>query len=146
MFASPGEMRVEARRHGVRVALPLVRWNESLEDIFKTKRPSPTPVDHRPLEIADRVSSASPGAKTEPAVSRSEPDAQEDLLSTHDLRPPSQPTTPLPSRSSRARPIISREERNRNGEREDSSSAPSNPSKDSFVSTRHTLIKFQLFS
>jgi hypothetical protein len=141
MFASPGEMRVEARRNGVRVAHALATWNENVEDILKTsmRHSAPLPADRRPVEIpADLV----PPAESVSVCDRVD---EEELHSFEELRAPSQPKTPPPSSSRLNRPR-STASRDSSEARDVSEASSSNSPRESFANPRHTIVKFQLFS
>jgi hypothetical protein len=140
MFASPGEMRVEARRHGIRVNLPKASWNENVDEILKKTGALPRKL------VVERVPSP-PVVKPEISLTLAENTEQNN---SEDLRVPSpiqaETECSTPRRPNRPRSSASRQSSELRGAMPTTPPAASEASRDSFVNTRQTIVKFQLFS
>lgn len=131
MFASPGEMRVEARRHGLRVRISKNSWNENIEEILKNngtlnrKKIADTHQQHSPRDDPNQYPTS---------------ESNDQNVATYEVRIPSpilqDSEAPLPcSRPSLPRSSASqRSHEIRNGLLNES------------VNTRQSILKFQLFS
>jgi hypothetical protein len=144
MFASPGEMRVEARRLGVRVNLPQASWSDNVDDILKksgalprkliVERP-PSPVtDPSLLEIEKNSDDIRAPSPIQAEAERSTPQR------------PNRPRSSGSRQSSELRGGVSSGPRASTDDEMSTAGRGAGPRRDSFVNTRQTIVKFQLFS
>lgn len=121
MFASPGEMRVEARRHAVRVQSSKASWNENIEDVLKHNGV----LTHKTVSSPHHQNTNDGNDQFQDFVS--EEDRMPSPIVEDHSRPVSRPTPPRSSASRKSHEI-------RNGLGIEGQN------------TRQTIVKFQLFT